>query len=257
MGDAVGRTEHLGQGGIYGIPSLEAPYNSLMDLRKVIGAGGEGFYRNASQSIMFNLKDPSSAKINADLLSDFNDNYDEFSRNRMRRAMWTPGLDPKALESSLITPEEFFKVALNDVSAASKIPATILIGQQTGRLASGEDSKHFLSMGNSRRENYLTENIVDVLNWCMEHGILPTGEFEVVWDDLLALSDTEKMTNAKSMSEVNKNQFGAGGMTPFTGEEIREAAGFESLDELSEGETDELEGELIMDPIEDEDEQAA
>jgi hypothetical protein len=219
--------EESDNGSIQGVSSLEASFNSLMDLRKIIGAGGEGFYRNAAQSVVFQLKDAASAKQNAALLGKFNEQYDDFTHNRMRRAMWTPGLEAKALESNLAQPKDFFMNALNDVAAASKIPATILIGQQTGRLASTEDSRHFLSMINSRRENFLSEVVTDVLDWLITNGILPTSKFIVEWDDLLAASDVEKLGNADKMASINEKQFKSGGEIPFDGEEIREAAGAE------------------------------
>jgi len=82
-------------GDIYGISELEGCYNSLMDLRKIIGAGGEGFYKNAAKDVVFQLKDASSVKQNDGLLANFNKNYDDWARNRARRALWTPGLEPK------------------------------------------------------------------------------------------------------------------------------------------------------------------
>jgi len=222
-------------GDIYGIPALEAPYNSLMDLRKIIGAGGEGFYKNAAQSVVFKLTDPAAAKANETRLAKFNESFDDFAHNRMRRAMWTPGLDPKVLESSLANPKEFFDNALNDVAAACKIPATILIGQQTGRLASGEDSRHFLSMANSRRANFQSELVRDVFDWMIKWGVLRSDNYEIEWPDLLARSDEEKLGNAETMAKINQVMFQAGESLPFTSEEVREAAGFDP-EEMPEGE---------------------
>ena len=227
----VPAAEGADNGGIYGIPALESCYNSLMDLRKIIGGGGEGFYKNAAQNIVFDLKDASSAKSNADLLTKFNEQYDEFSRNRSRRAIWTPGMEAKALNSDLITPKDFFTNALNDVAASAKIPSTLLIGQQTGRLASQEDSRGFLSGINSRNENFVSEMTRDVIDWCIEFGILPSAEYTIEWDDLLALSDTERLDNAVKMADTNAKQFASGGESAFDADEIREAAGFEVREE--------------------------
>jgi hypothetical protein len=227
--------EGADDGWIYGIPALESIFNSLMDLRKIIGGGGEGFYKNSSQNIVFDLKDGASAMQFKDKLDKFNDQYDDFSRNRSRRAMWTPGMEAKTLESSLISPEHFFNIALNDVAAGAQIPATILIGQQTGRLASSEDSQQFLSVVQSRRENFMTEMVRDVFDWLIQFGILPSSEYQIVWDDLLARSDNEKLENADKMAGVNEKQFKSGGEVPFSGEEIREAAGFEAELEPDEG----------------------
>lgn len=232
-------SEDADAGWIYGVSSLESVYNSLMDLRKVIGAGAEGFYKNAAQNIVFELKDAASAKNNAELLNKFNDHYDEFSHNRFRRAMWTPGLQATVLNSELTNPKEYFMVALNDVAAGSKIGATILIGQQTGKLASTEDSNNFLSTIQSRRMNFMTDLVADVIDWMMNTGILKKEEYEIQWDDLLARSDVEKMVSAKEMAETNNKQFLSGQSVPFSPEEIREAAGFDP-EEMPEDE-----GELI------------
>ena len=223
--------EGADNGDIYGIPALEAAYNSLMDLRKIIGAGGEGFYKNAAQSIVFNLEDGASAKENATLLGKFTDNADDFMRNRMRRSLWTPGMKAQTLDSNLANPKDHFMDALYDASAASKILATVLIGQQTGRLASSEDSKSFLSGINSRRENFVTEMVSSVIDWCIVYGVLPSAEYEVEWGNLLELSDNEKLDKSVKMAETNSKQFQSGGAVPFTGDEIRDAAGYDPSDE--------------------------
>lgn len=230
-------SEDADNGGIYGVSALEAPYNSLMDLRKIIGAGGEGFYKNASKDIVFNLKEGASAKGNESLLEKFNEQYDDFAHNRHRRAMWTPGMEATTLDSSLANPKEFFMNALYDVAASTKIPATILIGQQTGRLASGEDSKHFLSTVKSRQTNFMNMMIGDHIDWMIKFGILPSSKYEIEWDDLLASSDSEKLDNSEKMGKVNKSQFDSGQGTVFTSDEIREAAGFEIEDEGDLGES--------------------
>lgn len=219
--------EGADNGGIYGISVLEAPYNSLMDLRKVSGAGGEGFYKNAAQSLVFQTNADSARKINPTLIKDLNEQYDDFVRNRSRRGFMAAGLDVHALQSDLINPKEFFDNPLYDVAASDQMPVTILIGQLTGKLASDEDSKQFRSNCQSRRVNFLTESIKSCIDWFQLYGIVDKGEYTVVWDDLLAASDEQKFKNAESMSSVNEKQFRSGGDGVFTSEEIRVAAGFE------------------------------
>ena len=247
---------------IYGISSLEAVYNSLMDLRKIIGAGGEGFYKNAAQSIVFDVKDTASIKDRAGMLDQFNESFDDFTRNRSRKSIWTPGMEAKTLDSDLIAPKEFFMNALNDVAAGSKIPATVLIGQQTGRLASDQDSKAMLTNVQSRRENFQQGMVCQVIDWLMEKGIIAAADYEVIWEDALAMSDSEKLASAMTMSEINTKQFNSGGEVPFDAEEIRAQAGFEPrtqpvdvADETIEGEDEEeLDGFGGEDEDEEEDE---
>lgn len=223
---------------IYGVPALEAGYNSLLDLRKIVGAGGEGFYRNAAQSIAFDVKDSASAMQNKELLDGFNEQFDDFTRNRMRRGIWTPGMEATPLDSSLVSPKEFFNAALNDVAASIPMPATILIGQQTGRLASDEDMDTWLLECQSRRVNWCTPMTSDVIDWCIEWGVLKSQSYTVEWDDLLAISDGEKLDNADKMAATNQKNFMSGGGQVFSEEEIRDAAGMEDIDAVPEEDLD-------------------
>ena len=83
------------------------------------------------------------------------------------------------------------------------------------------------------------------IDWMMEKRILPSSEYEIEWDDLLAASDEEKLKNAKEMTEINEKNFNSGGGAVFEAEEIREAAGYEPEDLPEEGE--EIEEEDIDD----------
>lgn len=212
-------------GGIYGISSLEAPYNSLMDLRKVIGGGGEGFYKNAAQSIVFDLKDASTANANAALLKQFNENYDDFAQNRSRRSIWTPGMEAKTLDSNLVNPKEFAANALLDIAAGFDVPVALLTGNQTGRLAGDQDTKGFLGQVQARRTDFGTDMVVNVIDWLMQWGILPKTPYSVEWPDAQAPSSEQKLDNADKMATINEKQFKSGGDEVFSAEEIREAAG--------------------------------
>lgn len=219
--------EGADNGGIYGVPVLQSIYNSLMDARKIIGAGGEGFYKNAAQSVVFELTDASSASQNALLLEKFNDNFDDWMRNRGLRGMWTPGLKPTVLQSDLANPKEFLAAALSDIAAGSSVASTVISGMQTGRLASTEDSKSVLSTGQSRRGNWLTELVRNTIDWMITYGVLPKSEYTVEWDDLLALSDTEKLTNVGLMADANQKQFSSGGQPVYSAGEMRDKSDYE------------------------------
>lgn len=236
---------------IYGESVLEPVYNSLMDLRKIIGGGAEGFYKNAAQNAFFNLKNPEKVSGFQSKLDSFSEQYTEFNQDRFKKALWGPGMDMKMMQTTLVNPKDFFMNALNDVAAGADpvIPATILIGQQTGRLASNEDSRHFLSGVQSRREDFQTVLTRANLDWLIKFGFLPKNDYEVIWDDLLARSDTEKLDSSGKMSEINERQFKSGAEVPFSGDEIREAAGFDKVD-LEEPGSEELELDENDEPIE-------
>lgn len=239
-------SEDSDNGGIYGIPVLESIYNDLLDFRKILGGGGEGFYKNSSQNIVFDLKDGASAKHNASLLAKFNEQYDEFSQNRSRRAMWTPGMEAKVLDSNLINPKEFAANSLMSIAAGSNTPSALLIGNQTGRLAGDQDTRGFLGQVQARRTDFGSDVVRATVDWCIRWGLLPSSEYEIEWTDAQAPSAEGKLANATSMAAINKTQFESGGSAAFSGEEIREQAGFDP-----EEEPDELPDETLDDEEDD------
>ena len=69
------------------------------------------------------------------------------------------GMSAKTLSSTLADPMNPWTIALNEVAASTGIPATILVGQQTGRLASDEDGKQMAKVVMARRQNVLNPMI--------------------------------------------------------------------------------------------------
>jgi hypothetical protein len=136
-------------------------------------------------------------------------------------------MNPSPLNSTLVSSDPHFDAAMSDIAAGSHIPATILIGRQTGVLASKEDSRLFLTRANSRRENYQTELVLSVLEWMQRWGILAAGSIGLEWEDLLTLSDAERLANAGLMADINQKQYLAGGEIAFSGVQIQQAAGYE------------------------------
>ena len=131
-----------------------------------------------------------------------------------------------ALQSALADPTPPWTIAVNEIAAAEEVPVTILIGQQTGRLASDEDQTHFAQMIMSRRENFATSMVMDVVKRMIKINALPAAEINdlhLVWDDLTDTTQAEKLDTAKKMAEINANPLMD---QVFSREEIRENAGF-------------------------------
>jgi hypothetical protein len=225
-------SEDSDNSGIYGVPVLEDIFNDLMDLNKILGAGGEGFYKNAAQNIVFDLNDTTSAVASKPLLDKFNANYDEFAQDRFRRALWTPGMTAKTLESNLIPPKEFAMNSLYSIAAGANMSVFSIIGNQTGQLASDQNSKADLAQVQARREDFGTELVSDAMDWCIKYGILPTADYEVTWPDALEPSFAEKLESVERMANVNEKQFRSGQRGAFTAEEMREQVGFETKVDL-------------------------
>ena len=241
-------SEDADDDGVVGTSSLEGPYNSLLDLRKILGSGGEGFYKNAAQSVIFELNDTTNfGKLKASLES-FSERFDLFQRDRSRKGFFSPNLKPTVLKSELESPKDFAMASLWDVSASTGIPSSELIGEQSGKMAGEKDSESFAIAMNSRSNSHGTMMIRKTIDWMIKFGILPDADYEVEWQDLLAPSQDERLENAAKMAKTNLDQFKAGQDAVYSPEQIIETGGFD-VEDLDDDLNDDLE-DLDIDPKE-------
>lgn len=212
---------------------LEAAYNALVSLEKVEGGSGESFLKNAARQLSINFDKEidfnNLASLYgvdvAELQSKFNEVAVEINRGN-DALLTTQGAAVTPLVTSVADPGPTYDVNLQTAAAALDIPTKILVGMQTGERASTEDQRYFNGRCQSRRGD-LSFDIEDLCDKLVELGILDAvGQKAVIWDDLNASTDTEKLAAAKTMAEINSASI-ATGEQPFTGEEIRVAAGYE------------------------------
>lgn len=227
--------EGADDGTIYGKSSLEAPFNALLDWEKVRISAAEGYFKNAKQRIVLNVNDTqtASAFLVGDNKAAFDKNVDDFG-NGWDSSLLLSGMDVTAIQSSITDPTSTSNLCLQEICAGFNIQKTILIGFETGERSSTENSEQFNEDMMTRRERVLTEMIIGFLNNLIENGYLSkpkSGFITVNWDDLLSSSDTEKLDNATKMSAINQTAYNSGGFNVFTEEEIREAAGFDNVDD--------------------------
>lgn len=219
--------EGADDGSIYGVPANEAGFNALITLEKIIGAGGEGFWKNAAMKMAFNtdLDLP-----DAEELDDIDEAIADFVQG-LDNHLITGSLKPTVLQASLASPKEHFAAALGEYSASVKTPAKKLIGTQTGVLAADEDTAQWGAYCMSRAKNWCGEGMVrQFINWLIAHGVLPRREFVIEWKDLLAPSDDDKVSIIQKMADINQKSLGgAEGLPVFTNAEMRAIMGFDPL----------------------------
>lgn len=226
---------------IFGIPANEAGYNDLLDMEKVRAAAAEGLFKNAKQRVVYNVDDAQVAGVlttDQEKRDQWNEANDDF-HSGFDASQMLYGMKAETLQSTIADPTAPFTIALNSYCAHLNIPATILIGQQTGRLASDEDQSEWANAAQSRCENYLTHSVRSFLDYMIERGLMrpPTDEIVITWPDFSEPNTSDKMALSKSMAEVNKLQYDSGrGEQVFSSEEIRAAGGHdEESDTIDDG----------------------
>ena len=214
--------------------------NALISLEKVTGGSGEAYIKAAARAIHIGFdKDAdlqSLARAHGKSLAEIGTLYDDVVDGVNRgidSAIITQAGTVSAITSAVPDPKGPFEVNLQEVGAGLQVGATIIVGRQTGTLASNEDVKAFNRFGQGRRLNEVGPNSRLVIEWMMDHGVIERKEdFEVMFDELTESTDAEKLLNVKTMSEVNSASTGFGEMI-FSPEEMRTAAGYENTDPLT------------------------
>lgn len=231
--------EGADDGSIFGIPANEAGFNDLLDMEKVRASGAEGLFKNSKQRVVYNVDDAQVAGVlttdqeKRDAWNEANDDFHSgFDASQMLY-----GMKAETLQSTIADPTAPFTIALNSYCAHMNIPATILIGQQTGRLASDEDQTEWALEAQSRCENYLTPQVIKAfLAYLIDRGLMnpPVNEVVVTWPDFLEPTKTEKVTLAKTMEETNEIRYKSGRAEPiYSDKMILEAAGFNKDEDVN------------------------
>lgn len=183
--------EGADDGSIYGVSALENIYDDLMDLRKICGAGGEGFYQNTRNAPIINAVEGFSAPQTDAEKDKLEKEIDDFL-SKWQKKFVSKGLEFNYPNIKLDDPKSFAENSWNNISAGSGIPSSELRGAQTGVLAGDKDNKATMVMIQSRRENFLNEMVTSVIDWFMAHGVLQTAPYEVIWEDMTSASDSEQ-----------------------------------------------------------------
>lgn len=218
--------EGADDGSIYGIPELEACFNSLMDLVKIGGASGEGYYQNTRQAPVIQAGADSKLPTSKAAMDEWEKELTEYL-NDWRKYWVSEGMELKFPDISLADPKEHRQTAYNDCSASSGIPNTMLNGSQTGVLAGNKDYTFFLMGQNSRRNEHGTCMVRDTIDRLISYGALKKEKYTVTWTDLLSMSELELAEIANKKADTNVKQFQAAQPPVYAVEVIQEGAGIE------------------------------
>lgn len=212
-------------------PRLEAIWNYLDDLDKVVGGGSEAFWLRANQGMQIDV-DP-ELELETEDEDKLKDEADEYA-NGVRRIMRTRGVKVTTLGSDVADFSPQASSIINLIAGTVEIPQRILTGSERGELASTQDRSNWHDRVSDRRSEYAEPYIVRMLvDRCIEYGYLPTPtEYEVRWPQIQYLTDIERADVADKWAGVNQKYAGELVILP---NEIRDLLlDLPSLDEAAE-----------------------
>ncbi|TBL47988.1 DUF1073 domain-containing protein [Obesumbacterium proteus] len=225
-----------------GVPLLRAGFNKLLDIEKTSGGSAEGFLKNASRQL--GIEFSKETDINSLIKQAKDEGFDKLGdamNDKIRRmnsgtdsALVMQAGQASVLSVAAADPTPTWTAAANEFSASIQCPFTIQFGQQTGRLASDEDKNEWAKRCNGRRWGFLTNYITRVIERFWTLGIIepPTnGEVSLVWSDLLAPSEKEKISNMQAMADVAQKTQQAYGTPAVDANEVRAVGELEPIKE--------------------------
>lgn len=223
---------------------LEPAYNAFVSLEKVEGGSGESFLKNAARQLALSFDKEidfgSLASMYGVSVDELQDKFNEAAREMNRGndvLMSLQGANVTSLVSPVSDPSPTYNVNLQTASAGVDIPTRILVGNQQAERSSTEDQKYMNGRCQSRRGD-LSFEIEDFCDKLVDLKIIDSvGQKTVIWDDLNQQTRAERLADSKAMAEVNKAMVESGDSAPFSGDEIRTAAGFETEGDDPLGET--------------------
>jgi hypothetical protein len=194
--------DHL-ESEVLGIPKLEAVFNRLYDLEKLVGGDAEMFWRGARPGYQGNVdKDYTMTQTTKDDLKEQIDEYE----NGLRRILINEGIDLKELAQQIADPTGHVDMQLTMISAVTGIPKRILSGSERGELASTQDTGEWKTYVQSRREDHAEPHIIrPFTDRLIELKILPkpeSGDYKVDWLDLFSISEKERVEIGKSRANA-------------------------------------------------------
>jgi hypothetical protein len=236
-------------GTVHGESMLLPGFNDLITLEKVIGAGGEGFWKNAKSAPVLTIDQEArleqmaqAMNVKPDELADKMDEQVKDYQQGFDAMLLLQGIKAETLGVTLPQPEEFILGPLRSFAASFQIPEKILSGSQTGERASTEDASQWSKRCNSRRVRQIIPTLESAIERFQRYRLVNEANWMVEWSDLTEDSADKRIERSDRMAGINEKHVRSGGIDPvFTENELREAAGYEPLDE--EPPTDDIEGD--------------
>lgn len=194
-----------------GTPRMQPVLNRLLDLQKICGAAGEGYWKQAFSTLVLE----SNPQLAGDVDVDRDDlrNQLENLDGGLQRSLVLLGMQAKTLPPGITDPTPFVNTMIEQICVQIGVPVRVFKGSERGELASSQDDAAWNDRLRARQQYYVTPRvIIPFVDRLIAMGVLPKPK-----------------TGKKSMSELSKGKReldakakppgGAPGAPPAPGEE--------------------------------------
>jgi Protein of unknown function (DUF1073) len=177
---------------VFGTPRQRPVLNHLLDLRKILGASAEGYWKSGFPGISFETFPELSATAELDKKS-MKEEIDAYA-NGTNRFLRLVGMTAKPLPPNIQDPKSFIQSQLEMICLTWGIPVPVFMGMQQGHLAGTSNTADWNKKIGKRRNSYLCDKVIKPFIVRLQMlGVAPESDpFEIHWEDINVQSDTDR-----------------------------------------------------------------
>lgn len=207
---------------IYGPPSLEAVWNYLDDLDKIVGGGSEASYQLTNPGKHFDL-DPEYTYGDKEKEA-IKEQVEEFDHG-LTRNLYTRGLKLTRLSANVNSFGPNADAVFQFVCGTTKYSKRWLLGAEVGELASSQDRDNMQDRTTEYRALNSEPLVNDFIYRLIDYGALTTPQdrkFLTLWPVEDEMGEDEKATLTEKIARANQMLHSAGLPPVMTSDEIRD-----------------------------------
>jgi hypothetical protein len=177
---------------IFAASRMRPVLNHLIDLQKIYGACGEGYWKNAFATLVAETH----PQLGGDVTIDSTALRSQMKawRDSLDRVLAVTGVTWKTVVPGQVDPNSYVQNEMQAICVKLGCPMRVFMGNEIGQLASGQDAVAWAFRVRERRKNYLTPRvIVPLLDRLILVGVLPRpARYTIVWPEDQSLLPAEK-----------------------------------------------------------------
>lgn len=178
---------------VYGTPRMKRAYNSLLDLRKILGGSGEMFWRGGFPGMAFELgKEAGLQEVSDASKTTMQENIEDYF-DGLERALLLENVEVKQLAPQVADPTGHIDMQIKAISLSIGVPYRVFMGAEQAKLASTQDKRTWNERVMKRQNKYLTPLLIRPwIDRLIAYGSLPEPtKYIVEWPDREAITDKD------------------------------------------------------------------
>ncbi len=190
---------------IYGTPRLQASWNRLLDVEKVLAGAGEAAWKLLDAGRVVTTKEGYELSEDEEIRTKQKAEIEDFLNN-LRRWLIMEGIEVQELNGQMTDPSGLLRIIVAFISAATNIPQRLLMGSERGELASTQDEESWATHIEARQQQFAEPVILrPTINRLLWAGVLPapvSGRYVIRWQPLRAAKEKEQSETADKVASA-------------------------------------------------------